>query len=144
MRQWIFTAILFVLVSLSACGGMPSEPRLSVDDAWARSPAMEGGNGAIYFRLLNEGGEADRLLSVSSSLATAEMHQTVAKENGAMGMEPLDAVEIPAGGEVEFKQGGMHIMLIGVTGPMSIGDTIPLTLRFELTGDMQITAEVRQ
>lgn len=105
---------------------------------------MEGGNGVIYFRLVNEGSEADKLLNVSSSVATAEMHQTVAKENGTMGMEPLDAVDVPARGEVEFKQGGMHIMLIGVTEPMSIGDTILFTLRFEHAGDMQITAEVRQ
>lgn len=35
-------------------------------------------------------------------------------------------------------------MLIGVTEPMSIGDTMPFTLSFEHAGDMQITAEVRQ
>lgn len=144
MRRLIVAAILFLVVSLSACGGRPSEPRLSIEDAWARAPAMEGGNGVIYFRLVNEGSEADKLLNVSSSVATAEMHQTVAKENGTMGMEPLDAVDVPARGEVEFKQGGMHIMLIGVTEPMSIGDTILFTLRFEHAGDMQITAEVRQ
>lgn len=144
MRQLIVTAILFLIVSLSACSGRPLEPRLSVEGAWARAPAMEGGNGAIYFRLVNEGGKADRLLSVSSSVATAEMHQTVTKENSTMGMEPLDAVEVPFRDEVEFKQGGMHIMLIGVTEPMSIGDTIPFTLRFEHADDMQITAEVRQ
>lgn len=143
MRRLIITAILFLIVSLPACGGKPSEPRLSVEGSWVRAPAIEGGNGAIYFRLVNEGGKADRLLSVSSSIATAEMHQTMAKENGTMGMEPLNAVEVPARDEVEFKQGGRHIMLIGVTEPMSIGDTIPFTLRFEHAGDMQITAEVR-
>ncbi|MCB9434858.1 MAG: copper chaperone PCu(A)C [Ardenticatenaceae bacterium] len=144
MRQLIVSTILFFLVSLSACGNLSSEPKLSIEDAWARAPAMEGGNGAVYFRVLNEGGEADRLLSVSSPVATAEMHQTVAKENGTMSMEPLDAVEVPARDEIEFKQGGMHIMLIGVADPMSIGDTIPFTLRFEHTGNLQITVEVRQ
>ena len=144
MYKFLIILILGLSLSLTACDSTPPEPRLSIEEAWARPPVTEGGNGAIYFRLVNEGGEADTLLDVSSPVATAELHQTVMKENDVMGMEPLARVEIPAGDAVDFKQGGMHVMLIGVEQPMPTGGTIPFTLQFGRVGKIQFAAEVRQ
>ncbi|MFQ5435056.1 MAG: copper chaperone PCu(A)C [Anaerolineae bacterium] len=144
MHRWIVFVFLTAVLSLAACTSNPSGPRLSVEDAWVRPPATEGGNGAIYFRLVNNGNEADTLLSVDSPLATAEVHQTVTKENGVMGMEPAGSVEIPAKGEVEFKQGGMHVMLIGLEQPLAAGDTVPLTLRFDHAGELKVEVSVRE
>jgi copper(I)-binding protein len=144
MYKFLIILILGLSLSLTACDSTPPEPRLSIEEAWARPPVTEGGNGAIYFRLVNEGGKADTLLDVSSPVATAELHQTVMKENDVMGMEPLARVEIPAGDAVDFKQGGMHVMLIGVEQPMPVGGTIPITLQFRHVGKIQSAAEVRQ
>lgn len=144
MNKWIIILILSLALILQACGSTPAEPQLIVADAWARPPVTEGGNGAIYFRLVNEGGEADTLLGVSSPVATAELHQTIMKENGVMGMEPLVSVEISAGETVEFKQGGMHVMLIGVDQPIAVNETVSFTLQFKHSGDIQVTAEVRR
>ncbi len=138
MRKWILFIFLTAVFGLAACSNNSSGPRLSVEDAWVRLPATEGGNGAAYFRLVNNGNEADTLLSVDSPLATAEIHQTVMKENDVMGMEPVDSVRIPAKGEVEFKQGGLHIMLISLKQPLATGDTIPLTLQFERAGELKV------
>lgn len=144
MYKFLIILILGLSLSLTACDNRPPEPRLSIEEAWARPPVTEGGNGTIYFRLVNDGGKADTLLDVSSPVATAELHQTVMKENDVMGMEPLDRVEIPAGDAVEFKQGGMHVMLIGVDSLLAIDEKVPFTLQFEHTGNMQVSAEVRQ
>lgn len=144
MRRWILFVFLTAVLGLAACSSNPPEPRLSVEDAWARPPATDGGNGAVYFRLVNNGNEADTLLSVDSPLATAEVHQTVMKENDVMGMEPVDSVEIPAKGEVEFKQGGLHVMLIGLEQSLAAGDTVPLTLRFDHAGEMKVDVSVRE
>jgi hypothetical protein len=144
MRRLIVFIVLTAVLGLAACSGGISEPRLSVEDAWARPPAADGGNGAVYFRLVNTGNEADTLLGVDSPLATAEVHQTVMKEDGVMGMEPVDNVEVPAKGEVEFKQGGLHVMLIGIEQPLAAGDQVPLTLRFEHAGEMKVEEVVVQ
>jgi copper(I)-binding protein len=60
-----------------------------------------------------------------------------------MGMDPVDSVEIPAKGEVEFKQGDLHVMLIGVKRSLAAGDQLPLTLRFENVGEMKVEVAVR-
>lgn len=60
-----------------------------------------------------------------------------------MGMQKVDRVEIPAGGRLELKPGSYHIMLIGLTQDLKVGDRIEITLRFEKAGEITVSAEVR-
>ena len=62
---------------------------------------------------------------------------------GMLGMQPVDRVEIPAGGTLELKPGSYHIMLIGLNQELKVGDTIEITLKLEKAGDVKVTAEVR-
>src|SRR5262245_1688090 len=76
--------------------------------------AMTAGNGAVYVTISNRGSAADALLSASSNVAnTVELHETVAQD-GKMVMRPLPKIEVPAGGTLEMKPGGYHIMLLGL------------------------------
>ena len=60
-----------------------------------------------------------------------------------MGMQPVARLEIPAGGTVQLAPGGYHIMLIGLTKDLKVGDTVQVTLKFEKAGDVTVTAQVR-
>lgn len=110
---------------------------------WAR-PAAAGGNTAGYFHVRNDGGAPDRLLSVESAIsAKAELHQSKT-EGGVMVMTPLaDGVDIPAGGDIEFNPGGMHVMFIGLTGPLKVGDKVPVTLVFRDSGRIAVELPVQ-
>ena len=65
-------------------------------------------------------------------------------ENQVMKMRPVEGgvIEVPAGGEVQLKPGGLHIMLIKLVEPLENGKTIPLTLNFEQVGEMTIDVVV--
>lgn len=39
-------------------------------------------------------------------------------------------MQVPAGGGVTFAPGGYHLMLIGLTRAVKVGDTVPATLTF--------------
>ena len=60
-----------------------------------------------------------------------------------MGMQPIARLEIPAGGTVQLAPGGYHVMLIGLTKDLNVGDTVQVTLKFEKAGDVTVTAQVR-
>jgi copper(I)-binding protein len=60
-----------------------------------------------------------------------------------MGMRPVARVEIPAGGTLELKPGSYHIMLIGLSKDLVVGEKIEITLKFEKAGEVKVTAEVR-
>jgi hypothetical protein len=51
---------------------------------------------------------------------------------------------VPAGGQVELKPGGYHVMLIGLTRDLNVGDKFPVTLEFASGAKLQVEAEVRQ
>ncbi len=99
--------------------------------------------GAAYLMIANSGTEADRLIAGSTSVAaTVEIHEIVDVE-GVMKMQPLaDGLEIPAGGSVELKPGGYHIMLIGLTESLTDGATYELTLTFATAGDVKLMVPV--
>jgi copper(I)-binding protein len=47
-----------------------------------------------------------------------------------MEMLPVKSLPIAPGAPITFSPGGYHIMLMGLTQPLSAGQTFPLTLTF--------------
>ena len=60
-----------------------------------------------------------------------------------MAMAPVDQLEIEPGDTVTFEPGGYHLMLLDVSGMPAVGESVELTLSFELAGDIVVQAEVR-
>ena len=71
----------------------------------------------------------------------AGLHETVLQD-GVMKMQHVDALDIPANGQLRMKPGGYHIMLMGLAKPLKEGDEIELTLIFEKAGEMKVKAKV--
>ena len=142
MKNSAFAAMISLAVLLSACNLSTGE--LTVQDAWAR-PAVIGENAAAYFIVENGTSSNDSLLSVNSDVAAAaELHMSMAHGNDVMSMEMQKAVEIPARDEVDFKPGGLHVMLVALNQNLNIGDTISLTLRFQKAGEVTVEVPVKE
>ena len=143
MKNKVFVVVVLLAVLLfSACSS--SSGVLTVQDAWAR-PAVVGENAAAYFTIENGTGSNDSLLSISSDIAAAaELHMSMTHDNGVMSMEMQDAVQIPARDQVEFKPGGLHVMLVDINRDLSSDDTISLTLHFQTAGDVIIDVSVQE
>jgi copper(I)-binding protein len=144
LHRPIIAFTLITALVLSACGTESTGPKISVEDTWARPVLAAGGNGAVFFRLVNTGNEADQLVGGESPVAGAvEVHKTTMDE-GVMQMEHIPGLEVPAKREVLLEPGGYHVMLIGVNTSLALGDTLPITLRFEKSGEIQMEVQVRE
>jgi copper(I)-binding protein len=133
-----------LVLGLVACGGSDG-PEITVEGAWARPSPKMAGAGAAYMMLKNAGNEADKLLAGKTSAAeVVELHESFMDENNVMKMRPVEGgfIEVPAGGKAELKAGGLHIMLIKLAEPLESGATIPLTLVFESSGEIEIEVPV--
>ncbi len=103
---------------------------LTVRDAWARATAGQSKIGAAYLTLKNTGAAADRLLSATTPVAgSVELHTTI-QDGDVMRMQKLDTIDLAPDASVEFKQSGLHIMLVDVAAPLKQGGSFPLTLTF--------------
>lgn len=117
---------------------------LSVSHGWSRATPPGAKVGGGYLTIENAGREADRLIGGSTDASNQfEMHE-MATQEGVMRMRALPkGLEIPAGGKVEFKPGGFHIMFIDLKRPLKDGETITGELVFEKAGKVPVTFKVR-
>jgi periplasmic copper chaperone A len=133
---------LTTLALVAACSS--SAGSLKTADAWAR-PGSSGAETAAYLTITNSGSAADSLLSASSpSAASVELHETSMDTSGMTGMHPIDKVEIPAGGSVTLEPGGKHLMVMGLTKDLAVGDALEVDLVFQNAGTVKVQAEVKQ
>lgn len=137
----ISAAMLLISVSSHAHEYQAGEIR--IDHPYAR-PTMPGQTSAgAYLRLENKGKDADKLVSVASSVAKSVEIHTMSMDGNIMRMREVPGIELKPSAIVEMKPGhGFHLMLIGIQQPLKTGDKIPLTLTFEKSGKAEISAWV--
>jgi copper(I)-binding protein len=135
-------AFLLPSVAAIAIAQQPERHGIEVEQAWAR--ATPGPTGAAYFKIVNKGDSPDRLVATSTPIAEkAEAHESK-MANGVMTMRPLGPLTIGPGKAIQFKPSADHLMLMGLKHPLKDGDTFPLTLTFEKSGDIQIVVKVER
>lgn len=110
--------------------------------SWSRA-AGEGGSGAGFLTIRNAGTTPDRLLSATTPAAgRVELHIHV-RDGDVMRMRPVPVIELPPGQAVTLQPGGLHLMLLGLTRPLRLGEAVPLTLTFERAGTVQASLAVQ-
>ena len=128
-------------IFLSSCS-TSNNGILEVRDAWMRE-GLKLGSGAVYVTIVNGTGRDEELIGVSTEIAfNAEIHESMVDGDSMMQMSPLEAVLVPAGGELELKPGGYHIMLMGLTRDIKEGEQVEVTLHFKSSPDIVVTVPV--
>ena len=114
---------------------------LSIDDVWART-GQPGQVSAAYFEVKNKGA-ADKIVSANCDCAKSTELHNVKMIDGAMKMYQVQAMDIPADGELKLKPGSYHIMLIGLNRALVAGETLPIKVKFEKAGEVTLQAKVK-
>jgi copper(I)-binding protein len=117
---------------------------LHIEHPWSREMPPVAPTAAVYFVVHNKSAQADRLLGAQTAVAgSAELHEHV-HADGLMKMQQVQAVVIPAGGEVRFAPMAYHVMLFGLQRQMQDGERFPLTLTFEKAGALEVEVAVQK
>lgn len=122
-----------VLVLLLACGGDPLLERVASDTVTSGDlrlhtvfalPPFTDAPMPVYFTVQNGARVADTLLAAASPSSPSVMFHGDA-------MEMVQALPIPAGGEVVLRPGGLHLMLEPpLDRQRARGDSVTVTLTF--------------
>ncbi|MEM6758644.1 MAG: copper chaperone PCu(A)C [Pseudomonadota bacterium] len=122
----------------------PALADMMVMDPYARAASPAAKSGAAFMVLHNMGDTDDRLIAASTAAAArVELHTHIENSDGVMQMREVEGgFAVPAGEKHALARGGDHVMLMGLTGPLSQGDAIEVTLTFEQAGDVVITIPV--
>ena len=144
LRPTAFAVLLLAGAITASHAQTTSTSGITVENAWARATPGNVKTGAVYMTVLDRGAATDRLVGVSSPVAArAELH-SMSNDGGVMKMQHVDAVPVAPGTPTELKPGGYHIMLMELKHPLKEGDSVPMTLRFEKAGSVEVMAKVEK
>ena len=142
-RKLLVLVLVVLAAALAGCAG--GEGELVIDDAWVRPSPLAQGNGAAYMAIRNNTQADDALIGAASGAADAvEIHESMEMDGDMMSMQPVERIDLPAGGVATLEPGGYHVMLIGLHDQLREGDSITLTLSFEVHDDLTIEVPVRE
>jgi len=141
LRSLVAAAVCAAAASGASAHDFKAGP-LTIDHPYARATAPGQPNGGGFLKLTNQGPTADKLIAATTARAGSTELHSMRMEGDVMRMRQVDAIEVPAGGSVELKPGGLHLMFIGLKAPLRNGDTFPVTLRFEKAGEVVVTVNV--
>jgi periplasmic copper chaperone A len=141
-------ALLGLLLAAACAGPLHAQGaegrigNLTVSGASARPTPPGATVGAIYFKVSNAGASADRLESVSTPIARSVQIHATSSVRGVMQMREVDGVECPAGATVKAEPGGLHVMLIGLSAPLTLGSAFTVSLQFHAAGVLTLKVPV--
>ena len=97
-------------------------------------------------KIMNHSDESDRLIGVQSDIAKkTELHTHLKDDNGVIRMVRIDeGIEIGSMKEHRLVRGGQHIMFMGLKEAFKTGKIIPVTLFFEIAGEVGVEIVVDQ
>src|SRR5579863_1631412 len=121
-RAWNLAIGLLAILTLSgilalsgaALAETYSVGSIEIGSPWARATPKGAPVAGAYMTITNKGTEADRLIGVSSPVASkAEVHQ-MSMDNGVMSMRPVPGgLEIKPGQTITLNPDSFHLMLMG-------------------------------
>ena len=128
-------ALLFFLA-------MPVQAQVQIEKPWVRATAPGAQVAGGYLMIRNQGAAADRLVSASSpAAAKVELHIHI-NDNGVMKMREVPGYDVPAKGSFELKPGGAHLMFIDIRRSFKEGEKLPVKLKFEKAGVVEVEFRV--
>ncbi|HET9642085.1 MAG TPA: copper chaperone PCu(A)C [Burkholderiaceae bacterium] len=135
-------ALVPMVVAVAAFAHEFHAGSIRIGHPWAPMTASGQVNGGAYMKLQNNGTTPDRLVgAVTPAADHVEMH-SMKLEGDVMRMREIEAIEVPPGGLVELKPGGLHLMLVGLKAPLKQDEKVQLTLRFEKAGDVKVDMKI--
>lgn len=112
-----------------------------VDDAWVRATVPTQSASGAFMTLTAD--SDSKLLSVATPVAKDVQIHEMSMKNDVMRMGPVNSVDLPAGKAVKLDPNGYHVMLMGLTGQLKDGESVPLTLTVENAKGEKETVEVK-
>ena len=145
MNNNLLNAILAIAVSIGLASMAQAQNAkvggVQIENAYTRA-TVPGQMVAGGFMKIENKGSADQLISASSPVAGEVQLHEMAMDGNVMKMRQVKEIAVPAGGAVELKPGGLHLMFMNIKAPLAAGETVPVKLKFAKAGEVEVKMPV--
>ena len=128
---------------VSSSGNAAGSGEVTISDTWVKATAgaQDPTMTAAFGVLTNHTGQDLTVVSASNDVTDrTELHE-MAMVDGAVVMRPIaGGIKIPANGTTTLEPGGLHVMIMDVTTPITPGDDVRVTLTMNDGSSMTFAA----
>lgn len=117
---------------------------VKVEEGYVRAVPPGSANSAAFMKLTNTDSSAHSLTGAQSPAAKVMELHTHTEEGGMMRMRRVERIELPVGEEVALQPGGLHLMLIGLTGDLKDNQEVEVNLTFEDGSSLPLSLPVKR
>lgn len=144
VRAMLTACAITAIVSGTAGSTLAAQATtITARDAWTREAPAGRKVTAVFLVMQNSGTAPRSIVSGRADVGdTLELHE-MKREGEMMRMSPVQSIAVPAGGQVELRPGGLHLMLFGLKKPLVTGDTVHVTLTLDDGSRVAVAAPVR-
>ncbi len=140
------TLLKALLITAIGFGGLANAQNakvgsVQIENAYTRA-TVPGQQAAGGFMKIENKGAADQLVSASSPVAGEVQLHEMAMDGNVMKMRQVKDIAVPAGGAVELKPGGLHLMFMNIKAPLTAGESVPVKLKFAKAGEVEVKMPV--
>lgn len=122
MGRFLLSALLFTALNAQA--------ELIMLDGHVRAMPPGQPNTAAFLQLKNTGTQTITLVGANTPAAKkSEYHTHTMNDKGVMSMSQVPSIEVKPGQVFKFKSGAHHVMLMGLSKPLTPGEKIKLALQ---------------
>lgn len=140
------TRLLALFVAFLAVPAAAQDYRvgtLEIGHPWTRATPPTAPTAGGFLTVTNKGTTPDKLISAKSAAAETVQIHTMKMEGNVMRMREQDGgLEIAPGATVTLAPGHLHLMMMGLKGPLKQGEKVPVTLVFEKAGPIDVELAV--
>ena len=143
----LFFTLLIIIAPPVVTAHEFSQKNISVDHPWSKPTPPISEYGVAYFNVSNNGKSDDILLKIKipgDIAKSASIHDVIDDGEMMRMREVTDGKKIPQGSAVKFQPGGSHIMLEGLTKPLTLDDKFMIELVFAKAGTVPVEIWVEE
>lgn len=145
MRARLLAPALISVLLVAGCSGgkeaaipKTTAQGLQVVEPRMVMPIVKGSPGAVYFNLVNDSDQPQKVLSIDVAGADMAMAHDTIDKGGHSTMTMAQNVVVPAHGTMAFAPGGRHVMVTGIKSELKAGVNTVLRINFA-NGDVLAT-----
>ena len=138
-----FVLLLSVLLLALPAAARADDCVPLLESGWIRQPPMAMPMMAGFAVIRNPCAAPATVVAASSpAFGSVELHETT-RVDGVSRMRHVEALEIPAGGEVTLAPGGLHLMLMQPQATPALGESLDVELELADGRRLRAGFEVR-
>jgi copper(I)-binding protein len=136
-------ALTAIFYQSSALASACHHSGIEISDGYLKATPPKAPVSAGYLTIRNNGSADINLTGVRAAFAGMGAVHDMQMSNGVMTMTEVEnGIMVSAGKMVSLAPGGLHLMFMGLTQQLKIGDEHTITLTFDKCGDLDVSLPV--